>query len=172
MVFDFRQVAGPLDMEQVLSRSARAAAADVGFRRRLADHARSHEPPVGRVRGFRVEGSGPREGTLDLKHGGILPITDIARFHALSAGISVHRTLDRLRMAVDVGQIDHRSRKGLTEAFTLLWQLRLEHQVAGVAAGKQPDHSIRPDVLLPVRRQGLKAAFEVITGEQRALSAG
>jgi CBS domain-containing protein len=171
VVFDFRQVAGPLDIEPVLNRVVRTAATHGGFMRRLAARALAHEPPAGRFRDFIVEGSGRRAGTLDLKHGGIVPITDIARFHALAGGVSAHRTLDRLRLAAAVRRIDPTTQAGLEEAFTLLWQLRLEHQVACVRAGEPPDDFIRPNTLTPVRRQGLREAFRVITRAQRALSA-
>ena len=99
VVFDFRQVAGTLEIAAILDRIVRGAAGDAGFMRRLAAQALEHQPPAGHFRGFVVEGSGAHAGSLDLKHGGIVPITDIARFHAVSAGISAHRTLDRLRIA-------------------------------------------------------------------------
>ncbi len=170
VVFDFRQVAGPLDVEPILNPVIRTAAGNTGFMRRLAALAQAHEPPAGRLRDFTVEGSGPHAGALDLKHGGIVPITDIARFNAMPAGVSTHRTLDRLRIAAELGRIDQTTRAGLEEAFTLLWQLRLEHQVACIRAGTPADDFIDPDTLAPVRRQGLREAFRVITRAQKALS--
>lgn len=170
VVFDFRQVAGTLEIAPILARIVRGAAADAGFMRRLAAQALEQEPPTGHIRGFLVEGSGPHAGSVDLKHGGIVPITDIARFHAVAAGISAHRTLDRLRIATDVGRIDEATRAGLHEAFTLLWQLRLERQVRCVRAGTPPDDFVDPSTLAPVRRLGLREAFRVIARTQRALS--
>ena len=170
VVFDFRQVAGPLDVGPTLSRVVRTAAGHGGFMGRLAALALAHEPLAGRFRDFNVEGSGPHTGTLDLKHGGIVPITDIARFHALSAGVSTHRTLDRLRMAAELGRIDQQTRAGLEEAFTLMWQLRLDHQVACFRSGEPADDFIDPDGLSPVRRQGLREAFRLITRAQETLN--
>ena len=170
VVFDFRQVAGTLEVAPTFGRVVRAAAADAGFMRRLAAQALEHEPPAGHFRGFRVAGSGVHAGSLDLKHGGIIPITDIARFHAVAAGLSAHRTLDRLRIATDVGRLDEATRAGLDEAFTLLWQLRLERQVRCVREGTPPDDLVDPSALTPVRRQGLREAFRVIARAQRGLS--
>jgi CBS domain-containing protein len=171
VVFDFRQVAGPLAIAPVLDGIIRGAAADAAFMRRLATQAIEHEPPVGHIRDFVVEGSGIHAGSLDLKHGGIVPVTDIARVHAVAAGISAHRTRDRLRISCDVGRIDEATRDGLDEAFRLLWQLRLERQVHCVQAGSPPDDFVDPDALTPLRRQGLREAFRVIARAQKALSA-
>ena len=170
-VFDFRQVAGPLDVEPSFDRVVRGAATNRPFMCILAAQAVEHRPPAGHIREFIVEGSGEHAGSLDLKHGGIIPITDVARFHALAAGASIHRTIDRLRLATVVGRIDDGTRAGLEEAFRLLWQLRLEHQVACVREGGQPDDFVDPKALTPVRRQGLKEAFRVITRAQHALGA-
>jgi CBS domain-containing protein len=170
VVFDFRQVAGTLEIAPILDRIVRGAAADAGLMRLLVAQALEHEPPAGHLRGFVVKGSGEHAGSLDLKHGGIVPITDIARFHAVAAGISAHRTLDRLRIASDVGQIDEATRAGLHDAFTLLWQLRLERQVHCVRERTPPDDFVDPNALTPVRRQGLREAFRVIARAQRTVS--
>lgn len=168
-VFDFRQVAGPLDVEASFDQVVRGAATNRAFLSIVAAQAVEHRPPAGRIRGFIVEGPGEHAGSLDLKHGGIIPITDLARFHVLAAGASVHRTIDRLRLASVLGRIDDETRAGLEEAFTLLWQLRLEHQVACVREGRQPADFVDPKTLSPVRRQGLKEAFRVIARAQRVL---
>lgn len=170
VVFDFRKVAGTLEVAPMLDRIVRGAAGDPGFMRRLAAKAVEHSPPTGHIRGFFAEGWGPHGGSIDLKHGGIVPITDIARFHAVAAAISTHRTLDRLRIASDVGRIEEATRAGLHEAFTLLWQLRLERQVRCVRSGSPPDDLVDPGALTPVRRQGLREAFRVIVRAQRGLS--
>jgi CBS domain-containing protein len=158
-------------MTPILDGFVRVAAGDAAFMRRLAVQALEHESPAGHIRDFVVETSGAHAGSIDLKHGGIIPITDIARFHAIAAGISSHRTLDRLRLASDVGRIDEATRMGLDEAFTLLWQLRLEHQVRCVRAGTPPHDFVDPDGLSTMRRQGLREAFKVIGRAQRMVSA-
>jgi len=170
IVFDFRQVAGSLEIAPMIDRVVRGAGADAGFMGRLAKLALEQAPPTGHIRGFLVDGSGSHAGSVDLKHGGIVPITDIARFHAVAAGISAHRTLDRLRIASDVGRIDEATRAGLHDAFALLWQLRLERQVHCVREGRPPDDFVDPNALTPVRRQGLREAFRVIARAQRGLS--
>jgi CBS domain-containing protein len=59
---------------------------------------------------------------------------------------------------------------GLEEAFRLLWQTRLEHQVQLVRAGRRPDDQVDPSTLGPLARQGLKDSFRIIDAAQDRLA--
>ena len=80
-------------------------------------------------------------------------------------------TLDRLAAAEDAGAIDATSHQALAEAFRLMWQIRLEHQVRQVRAGETPDDFVDPAHLGPIQRLGLKEAFRIVTAEQKTLAA-
>ena len=67
----------------------------------LARFALSHRPPTGFLRGLVVEHSGEHRGRLDLKHGGLVPIADLARWAGLAAGVTHASTPARLRAAAD-----------------------------------------------------------------------
>src|SRR5262249_53123238 len=54
--------------------------------RLLAQFALQFRPPTGFLRDFVVEHSGERKGQLDIKHGGLTPITDLARWAGMAAG--------------------------------------------------------------------------------------
>jgi CBS domain-containing protein len=127
------------------------------------------KPPTGFFRDFVVEAKGDHAGRLDIKHGGITIVTNIARAYDVRAGRSEKGTLARLRAAADAGEISEGSREALEETFRLLWGIRLEHQVERFEAGLQPDDFVDPKDLGPVRRRALKEAFRIITLEQRAL---
>jgi len=105
-----------------------------------------------------------------VKHGGITPITNLARAYAVSAGVTRIRTLWRLRDVVATGALDAELGAGLEEAFRLLWRVRLEHQAAQVRAGLPPDDAVDPRTLGPLTRRGLKEAFRLIQRAQRALA--
>jgi CBS domain-containing protein len=172
IVFDHRRVAGPLDPGPTLDRVV-AAAADryPQFLRHLARRALDRTPPTGFVRDFVVEAKGEHAGRLDVKHGGITIISNLARAYAIRAGRTEKRTLERLRAARESGQIDEDTRAALEEAFRLLWQIRLEHQAAQVRSGEDPDDFVDPRTLGPIARQGLKEAFRIVAREQRTLAA-
>jgi len=170
IALDYRRVAGPLDVESTLDELIRGASHDPGFPRRLAHTAIEFRPPTGFFRDIVVEAKGSHAGTLDVKHGGITPITNLARAHAVGAGLTNNRTLRRLRDVVATGALDPELGAGLEEAFRLLWRVRLEHQAAQVRAGLPPDDAVDPRSLGPLTRRGLKEAFRLIQRAQRALA--
>jgi CBS domain-containing protein len=129
------------------------------------------KPPTGFMRNITLEGSGKHAGTFDIKHGGLLPIVDLARYLALVGEIPANHTLDRLRAAVVQGTVDRTKARVLEEAFELFTALRLEHQVAQLEAGREPDDHINPKDLDPLTRRYLRDAFREVEAVQRSLSA-
>ena len=174
IIFDFRRVAGKLDAEAALDEIMRTAVDRPVFLAHLARRALDLRPPIGFVRGLIVEHGGEHPGTVDLKHGGILIVGNIARAWAIRSGITAKRTIHRLRAAEGVGAIDSETREGLEEAFRFLWEIRLRHHVELMRAGKEPDDFVDPKALGGVARQGLKEAFRIIARAQKelALAAG
>jgi CBS domain-containing protein len=170
IAFDYRRVAGPLDVEPVLDGVVRSAPTHRHFLRRLVAEAITLIPPTGFVRDFVVQARGDHAGTLDIKHGGLTAITSIARILALDAGVVERRTLNRLGHSAVRERLDPHDREGLCEAFRLLWQVRLEHQVSQSRGGDPPDDFVDPKKLGPVTRQGVKEAFRMIDRVQRALA--
>ena len=105
------------------------------FLKHLARRALDQRPPIGFVRGITVEQRGEHPGKVDIKHGGIMIIGNLARAHAIRAGITAKRTIDRLRASEQAGAIDAETREGLEEAFRFLWEIRLHHHVEQLALG-------------------------------------
>lgn len=170
IVFDYRRVAGPLDAETPLDSAIRSAPKQPMFLRHLSQRALDQKPPTGFFRDLVVEGKGEHAGRLDVKHGGITIIGNIARAYAIRSGLTEKRTIARLEAAAATGAIDGESRDELIEAFRFLWGVRLEHQVRLYRAGTPPDDFIEPAELGQVSRQGLKEAFRIIARAQKALA--
>ncbi len=172
VVFDHRQVAGPLDVEPAFQAVISSAPERYPkFLRHLAHRALERKPPTGFIRDFVVEAKGEHAGRLDVKHGGVTIISNLARYLAISGRRPEKSTLERLAAAEDAGDVDGDSREALEEAFRLLWQIRLEHQVRQVRAGTPPDDFVDPAHLGPIQRLGLKEAFRIIGKEQQRLAA-
>lgn len=172
IAFDYRRIAGPLDVEAPLNELIRSIPGRYPqFLRHLARRALDQKPPTGFLRNLVVESHGEHAGRFDVKHGGIMIVTSLARAWALRRGRTEKGTLERLRTAVESGEIDEESREALEEAFRLLWQVRLDHQAAMVRAGQPADDFVDPASLGPITRQGLKEAFRIIGREQRGLAA-
>jgi len=117
-----------------------------------------------------VERKGEHVGRLDVKHGGITIIGNIARLEGVRAGIPAKETLDRLAGSTAAHTLEHGAADELSEAFRFLWEVRLRHQASQVRGGETPDDFVDPSTLGPVSRRGLKEAFGVIARTQRGLA--
>jgi CBS domain-containing protein len=139
--------------------------------RMLARFALSFRPPTGFLRNFVVEHSGERRGQLDIKHGGMIPIVDLARWAGMAAGVASASTLERLRAAEAAGTMDRAEAQTLMEAFDFIFSLRLDHQVEQIRRGEAPDDFIDPKTLNPLARSYLREAFRAVASVQANLSA-
>jgi len=139
--------------------------------RLLARFALSFRPPTGFLRDFVVEHSGERRGQLDIKHGGLIPIVDLARWAGMAAGIASASTLERLRAAEAAGTMESPEARTLIEAFGFIFSLRLDHQVEQLRRGQAPDDFIDPKTLNPLARSYLREAFRAVASVQANLAA-
>jgi CBS domain-containing protein len=138
-------------------------------RRVFGRMAAAHRPPTGFVRDLVIEASGEHRGTLDLKSGGLAPIVDIGRYLAALSGSSVPDTLGRLDAARDSGILPEQEVDDLREAFLFLTSVRLEHQTALIAAGREPDDHLAPSELAGLTRRHLRDALRVVGHAQRRI---
>jgi CBS domain-containing protein len=139
--------------------------------RLLARFALSYRPPTGFLRGLVVEHSGEHRGRLDLKHGGLIPIVDLARWAGMAAGVTSASTAERLRAAGAGGTLPEADARTLADAFDLIARLRLDHQIEQLRAGVAPDDYVDPSSLSPLSRSHLKEAFRAIAAIQKGIAA-
>lgn len=130
----------------------------------------SHRPPTGFLRDLVVEHSGEHAGRLDLKHGGLLPIVDLARYAGLAAGVTAASTRERLRSAAAAGTLPTPDARTLEAAFDLLTDLRIAHQVQQVRTGVPPDDHLDPATLDRLTRSYLRDAFRAVAHVQRRIA--
>jgi CBS domain-containing protein len=150
-----------------------AAAEKRGLLRLMLRLALGNKPSIGRLRGFVVERSGEHRRRLDIKHGGLLPVTSIARYASLAAGaIAAASTPERLSVADAAGTLDGDSARSLGEAFEIFQSLRLEHQVDQIQRGIEPDDYLDARALEPARRRRLRDALREVRAVQNKLARG
>lgn len=160
ILFDYRRAAGPLEAEDTLGQVIGSSPNRPSFLRQLAKQGLDARPPG------RINGDGR---IVDVKAVGLTPIVNLARSYALESGVTEAGTLDRLRLATARGRIDDGTRLGLTEAFRLMWRLRIERHASCVENGKLPDDLVDPGTIGPLTRAELKEAFRFVRRAQRAL---
>jgi CBS domain-containing protein len=172
ILLDGRVVYGPergLDVKALLVEEAKGRHSLEDWMLRLALAAK---PPTGFIRNIVVSASGKRHQALDIKHGGLLPIVDLARYIALKGGIQANHTLDRLHAAVDQGVLRREVARVLEEAFELFSALRLEHQIAQIEQGREPDDMLDPQEIDPLTRRYLRDAFREVAAVQKSFAGG
>jgi CBS domain-containing protein len=169
ILLDGRTVYGPERELDVKSSFYEAASAPTLLRWMLR-LALASKPPTGFMRDIVVEGSGERRGTFDIKHGGLLPIVDLARYAGLRAELRLTSTVERLRAAGEAGTLEPAQARTLEEAYDLFAALRLEHQVRQLESGLEPDDHLDPGDLNSLTRHYLRDAFREVAAVQRSLA--
>ena len=134
-----------------------------------------HRPPTGFMR-FRdpprdlvVEHSGEHKGRLDIKHGGLLPITAIARYASLATGATVTSTTERLTLAGTAGTLDPSVSTTLKRGVRSVLGPAARAPGGPDPAREEPDDYIDPMALNPLTRRYLRDAFSAVRGVQRRL---
>lgn len=169
--FDMRPIAGDADLCHQVRRHALARTTHApAFLAHLSKLALLHQPPLGLFRGLVLEKSGPHQSTLDLKHRGVGPVTEIARVQALSIGSPAVDTRGRLAAARTAGRVSEHSVADLLAAFEFISYMRLRHQATLAREGKAPDNFIAPASLNSFEKRTLKDAFGVVRTSQTAMA--
>ncbi len=139
------------------------------FLRFMASNALGHRPPLGFFRRFVQEHDGSQSEGLNLKHRGIVPITDLVRIRALEGGIKVANTFRRIEQATAAGVMNENDASSLRDALILINRIRISHQSSQMTAGEKPSNFVPPEQLSPLMRRNLKAAFMLVLEAQNAL---
>jgi CBS domain-containing protein len=169
--FDFRQAAGGLTIAPELAEQMRAAPEHPALMRLLARTATGYPVALGFRGQLAVERRGPGAGWLDLKHGAIIPLVNLVRFHAIANGITISPTLDRIEAVARAGGLEPGVADALEEAFGVIGRIRFDHHAASIAAGRPPDNLIDPSQLPPIARGELRDALHTVKRGQKQLGA-
>ncbi len=173
IILDRRPIVGDASLSEKLAEfSAREAKKHPLFLAHLARDALVRRPPVGLFRQFTVEHGGEHADTLDIKHRGLIPIVDLARFYAYQSECTEANTRARLRHSAQRGVLSRQGCAELLDAFEVIGSHRLRHHVALLDQGQRPDNHLDPRDLTPRSRSELKDAFGVVKQIQDAVEHG
>ena len=169
VMFDLRAIAGDAALLDSLQAETLAAARRNSiFRAHMVRNSLKHQPPLGLFRGLALIRSGDNKDRIDMKHAGVVPIVDLGRLYALSAGLTQVNTRERLEAAREAGVISASGARDLLDAYDLIADMRLEHQAKLIREGRKPDNFMAPEGLSDLERNHLKDAFGVIKTMQSA----
>ncbi|MBF0325812.1 putative nucleotidyltransferase substrate binding domain-containing protein [Magnetospirillum moscoviense] len=155
---DFRPVYGDIDLATRLRAYLRdQAAKSPRFLHAMAQAAGDIKAPLGVLGQFIT-----KDGRLDLKMSGLLPLTSAARILALKHGIEATGTGERLRALAEGGHMSAVEAASLQANHELMVRILLEQQQADLAAGIPTSNRIDPKRLAPDDRDRLKQTFKTI----------
>ena len=171
VMFDLRPIAGERTLfDGLVDETLSLASANSIFRAHMISNSLKHTPPLGLFGGFSLTRKGEHKDTLDLKLGGVVPISDLARVYALQGAISDVNTLDRLHQSIEKGTVSKSGGRDLIDAYRLVTDIRLDHQARLIRAGAKPDNFMSPNALSELERNHLRDAFVVVKTMQSALA--
>ena len=151
ILFDFRKVAGALDVTSLEAAAGRAAR-NPAFLRFLARAAVDRQPPS------RVTAASH----VDLEAGGIVPVVHLARCYGLEVGAAARATLDRLAAARDAGLVSAHAHEAVAQAYRFLLGLALRHRLRMLAEGRPLAAELSVADLSAIERSRLKESFRAI----------
>lgn len=173
VMFDLRAIGGaPKLFGDLQAETLDAASKNSIFVAHMVSNSLKHTPPLGLLRGFATIRSGEHRNTIDMKHSGVVPVTDLARVYALQGRIPAVNTRARLAAATDAGIVSMTGGRDLIAAYDLIAETRLAHQAAQVRQGRKPDNFLEPSELPDFERSHLRDAFVVVRTMQSAIGHG
>jgi CBS domain-containing protein len=173
VMFDLRPIGGAAGLyadlqAETLERASRNSI----FVAHMVSNALKHQPPLGLIRAFATIRSGEHKDRLDLKLNGVVPVVDLGRIYALRGRLAPVNTRARLAAAVEAGVVSASGGQDLIDAYDVIAETRLAHQMRRVKAGERPDNFMAPTELSEFERSHLRDAFVVVRTMQSALGQG
>jgi len=170
VMFDLRPIGGAASLFRDLqAETLEMAQRNSIFVAHMVGNSLTHSPPLGLLRGFATIRSGEFKNHIDLKHSGVVPVTDLGRVYALIGKGTAVNTRARLLAAEEAGVISTSGARDLIEAYDLIAQIRLENQARLIRSGRKPDNFMAPSDLSDFERSHLRDAFVVVRTMQSAI---
>ncbi|MFV0382384.1 DUF294 nucleotidyltransferase-like domain-containing protein [Paracoccus sp. (in: a-proteobacteria)] len=173
VMFDLRAISGDAALlEGLQAETLKLASKASIFVAHMIANSLKHRPPLGLIGGFSTIRSGEHRHHIDMKHNGVVPVTDLARVYALQGRLMPVNTRARLEDAEAAGVISGSGARDLIAAYDMIQTLRLESQAELIKAGRKPDNYLSPADLPDFGRSHLRDAFVVVRGMQSAAGHG
>ncbi len=170
VMFDLRPISGATALYRDLqAETLEKASRNSIFLAHMTANSLKRTPPLGLIRGFATMRSGPYRNHIDMKHHGVIPVTDLARIYALQGRITDVNTRARLVAAQDAGVVSHAGGRELIEAYDAIAMLRLQNQAVMVKQGREINNYLAPAELSDFERNALRNAFIVVRTMQSSI---
>jgi CBS domain-containing protein len=116
-----------------------------------------------------VHDGGSNHGELNLKTGGLTPISALARWSSIALGDVRGGTIERLKRAAQENFLRNEESEILITAFRDIYQLIFEQEIATIRAGRRASTLISPNHLDSLTRRHLRETFRAISTIQNRI---
>ncbi|MXZ80268.1 MAG: CBS domain-containing protein [Gammaproteobacteria bacterium] len=155
--FDAVSVHGDESLMEDISRFAfEAGASSRSFLSLMATNAAEVRSPLSVFGRFKL-----KDGRMDVKMGGILPIFSAARVESIRHGITVKSTPERLNALIEAGK-PAKLIENLAEAHRIILTAILKQQLYDLEHGISLSNRIAPEKMKPALRNNLRWALEQV----------
>jgi CBS domain-containing protein len=163
LLMDMRHVAGDGELAgKMKSFLLKRVSRNTFLLKYMARESLRFTPPIGFFNNFVLEKSGERKGEMDIKRGGVFPVTQGVRTLAAEYSLLETSTEERINRLGEAGVFSAGLAAGLREAYEFFQTLRVRSQAERIGAGEKPDNYISPDSLSSMERDRLKECFKVV----------
>jgi signal-transduction protein with cAMP-binding, CBS, and nucleotidyltransferase domain len=161
--FDFRAVHGDPTLaralrDHVTERAARASA----FLNAMQAAQSDHRTALGLFGRLQTEPGRAHRGQINLKYRAGLPLVEALRLLALRHGVAETGTMARIAALAEAGVLERDEHERLRDAFMVITELLLRHQIRSLAAGGVVDSWIRRGQLRSRARRRLVESLKAI----------
>jgi CBS domain-containing protein len=111
-----------------------------------------------------------RPADIDIKEHALLPVVNLARWAALTAGSQALSTPDRLRAAAGSAMLPEDRATTLVEVFEMLQRLRLRYQLMQHQSGQRPSDTFAEELMSPMDRSVVAQAVREISSVQKRMT--
>ncbi|MEO1281531.1 MAG: DUF294 nucleotidyltransferase-like domain-containing protein [Pseudomonadota bacterium] len=171
VMFDLRPIYGKMSLfENVQAETLNLARKNSIFIAHMVMNSLKHAPPLGLFGQLTTTKTEDGRNAVDMKHSGVVPIVDIARVYALTAGITAVNTHRRLEAGREASVLSEDGARSLAAAFEFIAMTRLRHQAEQIREGRKPDNYLVPVEISPLERTQLKDTFAVVKTIQQSLA--
>lgn len=162
---DARPVAGERSLFTRLQKARAEAFKNKLFLAALAREANSAAIPLSVFHRFVTKKHNGKKDCLDIKHDAVAVINNLARLYALSCGVLVPNTVQRLRdIPVHTNELTQQDADNLRDIWTFLNRLRWRHQLTN----QVDDNMVSLSDLSAIEKHQLKAGLQAIHRAQES----
>jgi CBS domain-containing protein len=161
---DSRAVAGDRTLFKRLQQLRKPILQDNIFLAALARNSNQESVPLSMFNKLVTKKHNGKSDCINIKVNAVALVNNLARLHALKAGLTIPGTIERFNILGQIGEMNQKDANNLRDIWLFLNRLRWRHQLSNNAS----DNFVSMSDLSSIEKHQLKAAFKSIDRAQQS----